>query len=190
MAGAATILAAGYTWYHFSGVKKIVDRIQETKFYLDQARDNLSKGKLPSQTLGFLREAVKAYLAFPGSNFVVDKAFDVVDGAVDAHADEANAIIATAYTKIRDLIQQGGDKHVTQRTVQILSLLRDLREQLQPASLELRQRVEKYEVKKRVNEALAAAATLGAATMEKIPDLYDRFRPQVRLSWHICRYFR
>jgi hypothetical protein len=36
----------------------------------------------------------------------VDQVFDVVDDKIDAHAVEANALIATAYTQVRDIIQR------------------------------------------------------------------------------------
>jgi len=151
--------AAGYTWYHFSGVRKTVDRIQGAIVFLDQARDNLAKRKQPSQVLWFLRWAVKTYLSFPGSNFVVDQMFDAVDSKVDAHADEANALIATAYTQIRDLIQQDGGKI---HTAQILGVLRNLTKELQPKGLELKQKA---------NEGFAAAT---AATKAKIRDSLNK----------------
>jgi len=115
--------------------------------------------------------------------------FDNIDDAVDTHADEANAIITTAYTKIRDIIQQDGGKRVTQHTFQILGVMQDLVKQLQPTSLELRQIAEKYEVEKRVNEGMAAAAALRDATMARLPDLYGQLRQKVRLSLHIFLFF-
>jgi len=154
--------ATGYTWYYFSGVRKTVDRIQGAILYLDQARDNLSKQNKPSRVLWLLRQAVKSYLAFPGSNFVVDQVFDVVDSQVDAHADKANAVIATAYTQIRDLIQDRGKTH----TVQVLAVLRNLMKELQPKGLELKEMAEKYEVERRVNEGFAAATTVTKAKIQ------------------------
>ena len=50
------------------GIKKTVDRIQATMFYLEKTGDNLSKRKLPSKALEFLRQAVKFYIVFPESN--------------------------------------------------------------------------------------------------------------------------
>lgn len=160
------MVVQGYTWYYFSGARKIVNRIQEAIVYLDQAHDNLSKHKPPSQVLWFLRRAVKSYVAFPGSNFVVDQVFDAVDDKVDAHADEVNALIATAYTQIRDIIQKDEGK---QHAFQILEVLRNLMKQLQPKSLALKQRVtERYEVeKKRATDGLAGAT---AVTKAKIQD--------------------
>ena len=40
--------------------------------------------------------------------------------------DEANAVIARAVTEIRDLIQEDGEKLVTQHTFRILGAIRDL----------------------------------------------------------------
>jgi hypothetical protein len=91
-----SVVVQGYTWYYFSGIRNTINRIQDPIVYLDQARDTLSKRKPPSQVLWLLRRAVKSYVAFPGSNFVVDQVFDAVDDKIDAHADEANDLIATA----------------------------------------------------------------------------------------------
>lgn len=152
------MVVQGYTWYYLSGVRKIVVRVQEAIVYLDQARDNLAKRKPPSEVLWLLRRAVKSYVAFPGSNFVVDQVFDVVDDRVDAHGDEANALIATASTQIRDLIQQDGKQHA----VLVLGILRDLMKQLQPNSLELKEQMaDRYEVgKKRATDGLTAATAV------------------------------
>ena len=154
----------GYAWYHFSGARKIVARVQEAIAYLDQARDNLAKRKPPSEVLWFLRRAVKSYVAFPGSNFIVDQVFDAVDDKVDAHADEANALIATAYTEIRNLVEQDGKQHA----VLILGVLRNLMKQLQPKSLELREQVaEGYEIgKKRATDGLATATAVAKAKIQ------------------------
>jgi hypothetical protein len=154
----------GYTWYHFSGVRKTVARVQDAISYLDQARDNLAKRKPPSEVLWFLRRAVKSYVAFPGSNFVVDQVFDAVDNRVDAHADEANALIATAYTQIRDLVQQDGKQHA----VRILGILRNLTKQLQPQSLEFKEQMaERYEVEKnRATDGLATTITAARAKLQ------------------------
>jgi hypothetical protein len=158
------VVIQGYAWYHFSGARKLVVRVQEAIAYLDQARDNLAKRKPPSEVLWFLRRAVKSYVAFPGSNFVVDQIFDAVDDKVDAHGDEANALIATAYTQIRDLIQQDGKQHA----VQVLGILRNLTKQLQPKSLELKEQMaERYEVeKKRATDGFATATTVAKTKLQ------------------------
>ena len=177
-----SVVIQGYTWYYFSGLRKTINRIQDAIVYLDQARDTLSERKPPSQVLWFLRRAVKSYVAFPGSNFVVDQVFDAVDDKVDAHADEANALIATAYTQIRDLMLQDGGK---QHAVRILGVLRNLMKQLQPKSLELKEQMAgKFEVgKKRATDSLA---TVTAVTKAKIQDskLFDQ--QKVGLSRHIA----
>ena len=158
------MVVQGYTWYYFSGLRKAINRIQEALVYLDQVRDRLSQQKPPSQVLLLLRRAVKSYVAFPGSNFVVDQVFDAVDDKVDAHGDEANALIATAYTQIRELIQQDGGK------LEILRVLQNLTKQLQPNSLELKEMAEKYEVKKRLDDGLTAATAAIAVAKAKLQD--------------------
>ena len=161
-----SVVVQGYTWYHFSGVRSLVVRVQNAIVYLDQARDNLAKRKPPSEVLWFLRRAVKSYVTFPGSNFVVDQVFDAVDDKVDAHGDEANALIATACTQIRDLIQQDGKQHA----FLVLEILRNLMKQLQPKSLELKEQMaERYGVeKKRATDGLATAVTVSRAKLQDL----------------------
>ena len=168
-----SLVVQGYTWYYFSGARKIVNRIQDAVIYLDQARDKLDKRKPPSEVLWFLRRAVKTYVAFPGSNFVVDQVFDVVDDKVDAHGDEANALIATAYTQISDLMLQDGKQHA----VQILEISGNLMKQLQPKSLEIKQRMaERYEVEKtRASESLATATAVAKAKVQD-SKLFDQLQ--------------
>ena len=169
------MVVQGFTWYYFSGIRNTISRVQDAIAYLDQARDTLSKRKPPSQVLWLLRRAVKSYVAFPGSDFVVDQVFDAVGDNVDAHADEANALIATAYTRIRDIIQQDGKQHA----VLILGVLRDLMKQLQPKSLELKQQMaERFEVEK--NRATDGWATATTAAKEKIQEskLFNQIQQQ------------
>lgn len=173
------MVVQGYTWYYFSGLRKAINRIQEALVYLDQVRDRLSQQKPPSQVLLLLRRAVKSYVAFPGSNFVVDQVFDAVDDKVDAHGDEANALIATAYTQIRELIQQDGGK------LEILRVLQNLTKQLQPNSLELKEMAEKYEVKKRLDDGLTAATAAIAVAKAKLQD--SKVFGQLQKVW-VSRY--
>ena len=99
---------------------------------------------------------------------MVDQIFDAVDSKVDAHADEANALIATACTQIRDLMQQDGGKV---HAVQILGVLRNLTKELQPKGLELKQMA---------NEGVAAAK---AKIRDSLNKRFDFFAAYCRYSW-------
>ena len=86
----------GYVWYINSGFKRAVDTVKPTLGFLTDTSAELGK-KAPSHVLSHLRQACKAYLAhLPGSGLLIDRGFDALDDVVDAHADEANAIIGAA----------------------------------------------------------------------------------------------
>ncbi|KAF8971052.1 hypothetical protein BDZ97DRAFT_1334661 [Flammula alnicola] len=87
--------------------------------------------KAPSQVLGYLRQAAKAYVSYvPGAGFLVDRTFDAIDDAVDAHTDEANTIIRKAYDDILNVVQRDGNNHKTSSAVEILSITRRLLKEL------------------------------------------------------------
>ena len=61
----------------------------------------------PSQALSLLRVAVKTYVqGYPFAPFLVDRAFDAVDGAVDAHAKEAALVIENLSAKMSGITEQ------------------------------------------------------------------------------------
>jgi hypothetical protein len=69
---------------------------------LAHARD----GK-PSLALPLLRVAAKTYVqGYPLAPFLVDRAFDAVDGAVDAHAKEAALVIENLGAKMSEIVEQ------------------------------------------------------------------------------------
>ncbi|KAF7977760.1 hypothetical protein HWV62_40655 [Athelia sp. TMB] len=110
LCGGFIVVAGGYTWYHFSGVKQAVDATRGMTTYLAKSKESLSTaGKASSNAaLAYLRGAAKSYAAIvPGAGAVVDAAFNSVDEVFDAHQEEASAITQRAYEELQRVIGPG-----------------------------------------------------------------------------------
>lgn len=118
----------GYTWYHFSGVKKAVFAARAAKMYLEETKQQL--GSKPINALSSLRQAAKSYVAIiPFAGILVDKAFDSIDEAVEAHSDEATAIATKTYEDLLDVIAEHDEKAGPRTALKILQILsRDAKE--------------------------------------------------------------
>ena len=161
-----------YGLYHYTGLKKAVDTFGPAVGYLTQARDRLATDKIPSHALNYLREAAKAYVAYiPGAGFLVDRTFDRLDETVDAHAEEANAIIGQAYTDIVQIVQQGGNRHETFSVLEILSVCRRLVKELGALGLKAGQPLaERLELDKKMAAVSASASSLVETVKAKSPE--------------------
>ena len=57
VAGGAVAFVMGYTWYHFSGAKTLVNTSKQTQAYLDQAKQTISqKAPEPNEAFRWLRD--------------------------------------------------------------------------------------------------------------------------------------
>jgi len=105
LCGGLIVLAGGYSYYHFSGLKKIVDAARSFSVYLageSKASSNVA--------LAYLRKSAQSYVAsVPGAGLLVDSAFDWVDEAYDAHQEEASVITQRAYDEIQSIVRNGGN---------------------------------------------------------------------------------
>lgn len=127
---AATKHAKGYAWYRYSGVHHLVERFKPAMTFLGQTNRELGK-EAPSHVLKHLRAACKAYVAYlPGAGFLVDKAFDGIDDAVDTHTLEANDIIAEAYQNVLAVVSRNRDAPDGKSAVEIMSIARQLAKDL------------------------------------------------------------
>ncbi|KZP34266.1 hypothetical protein FIBSPDRAFT_1035342 [Athelia psychrophila] len=105
--GGLIVVAGGYTWYHFSGVKKAVDATKGMRTYLSKSKESFSnEGKASSNiALAYLRSAAKSYAGLvPGAGAFVDAAFNSVDEVFDAHQEEASLITQRAYDELQIVI--------------------------------------------------------------------------------------
>jgi HPt (histidine-containing phosphotransfer) domain-containing protein len=120
----------GYAWYRYSGLHHLVERFKPAALFLAKTRSELG-AEAPTHVLRHFRAACKAYLAhLPGAGFLVDRAFDSIDDAVDAHAQEANAIIATACHKVSMIVARKRDAPDGNSAVEIMSIARQLAKDL------------------------------------------------------------
>ena len=107
-----------------------MDTVKPTLGFLTDTSAELGK-KAPSHVLSHLRQACKAYLAFlPFSGLLLDRGFDALDEIVDAHANQANAIIGAAAADVLAVVQRDGNKHGTGAVVDIWRIMRRLLEDL------------------------------------------------------------
>lgn len=127
VAGGATVFLAGYTYYHFSGVKSAVQMtVQATdqlKTYRDQvmesARATTQKIKQdPSAVLQHMRSLVKSYAGFiPGLSGSVDTVFDELDQLHEQHGEKMDEILAKAKDELVDTVQNGNTDWTTAQKV-------------------------------------------------------------------------
>ncbi|TFK44541.1 hypothetical protein BDQ12DRAFT_717682 [Crucibulum laeve] len=134
VAGGSAVLAGGYTWYHFSSVKKAIDASKAAKDYLAQTRQSIVDHKATNQVLVYLRQASKAYVSIlPGAGIYVDKVFDSVDQVVAAHSDETREIAIDTFNQIQAIIQEH-DKSSLQTAFKVMSVLKKQAPRLQALS--------------------------------------------------------
>ncbi|KAJ6104556.1 hypothetical protein N7523_010876 [Penicillium sp. IBT 18751x] len=110
LAGGAAAFSAGYLWYHFSGVKTLVNTSKQTQAYLDQAKQKIvEKTPEPNEAFRWLEDTVKSYaVLIPGARGYVDTAFEDLKRIQNDHHKEFDEIISDAYNELRDITQNEG----------------------------------------------------------------------------------
>ncbi|KAE8394380.1 hypothetical protein BDV23DRAFT_147826 [Aspergillus alliaceus] len=110
IAGGAVTFVAGYTWYHFSGAKKLVQTANQTEAYFREAKKTVAqKTPEPNEAFGWLRDTAKSYASFiPGAKGYVDTAFDDLEHIRRNQGKEFDAIIRDLYNELRDVSKKGG----------------------------------------------------------------------------------
>lgn len=109
VAGGASALVVGYTWYHFSGVKSAVQTSNKVRDYANSGVQKLKESTPePNEALGYLRDTASSYAAFvPGAKQYVDGAFDQLDTIRQKHGDEVDKIVREAYRELQDVANGG-----------------------------------------------------------------------------------
>ncbi|KAJ6032759.1 hypothetical protein N7540_003491 [Penicillium herquei] len=110
LAGGAVALVTGYTWYHFSGAKTLVNTSKQTQAYIEHAKQKVAeKTPEPNEAYCWLRETVKNYAVFiPGARSYVDTAFDDLDKIRKDHGQEFDEVVKNAYTELNALFTKEG----------------------------------------------------------------------------------
>ncbi|KAF7114913.1 hypothetical protein CNMCM5793_000683 [Aspergillus hiratsukae] len=109
IAGGAVTFLLGYTWYHFSGAKKLVQTANQTQKYYNEAKKKVAeKTPDPDEAFGWLRDTAKTYASWiPGAKPYVDQAFDDLEEIKRKHGKEFNAIVSDAYKDLREVTKKG-----------------------------------------------------------------------------------
>ncbi|KAI5117766.1 hypothetical protein M0805_005197 [Coniferiporia weirii] len=128
VAGGATVVLAGYVWYHTSGLKTAVQTSKEVKAYIQSTRDSVvararETAKNPSQALAYLRGIARSYATIiPGASGYVDKTFDELDALHEQHGSEMDSILKEATDELQRVAGEGGaDTKTATRIYEILS---------------------------------------------------------------------
>ncbi|KAJ7594712.1 hypothetical protein C8J56DRAFT_927460 [Mycena floridula] len=122
--GGSMVVAAGYTWYHFSTAKKLVDASKNLSTYIRLALPAQKDSTMPppNAALAYLRSVAKGCVGIvPGSGFLVDQLFDKVDKVYETHQETASAIILQAYSEVVALEKTGDKWQTYTRVAQILN---------------------------------------------------------------------
>lgn len=98
---------SGYSYYHFSGAKTLVDSARSVKSGVVSAKNQLvEKTPSPNEAITYLRNISKSYVALvPGASKYVDKTFDSLDELSQTHGEEVNAIVSKAVSELQDTIK-------------------------------------------------------------------------------------
>ncbi|KXG52238.1 uncharacterized protein PGRI_085220 [Penicillium griseofulvum] len=110
LAGGAAAFLTGYTWYHFSGAKTLVNSSKQTQAYIDQAKKTITeKTPEPNEAFIWLKDTIKSYAVFiPGARGYVDTAFDDLDKIRKDHGKEFDEVVKNAYTELKELSNKEG----------------------------------------------------------------------------------
>lgn len=126
------IHSTGYALYHWSGLSIVVDGIRRVTGKSERKSDAQNETTL--QLFSALRMLAKSYVAtVPGAGILVDVAFDQVEGIVDAHQEEARAILKTAMEDIQIAVKAHG-KNSKAAAWDVLIILRDKLGQIQASA--------------------------------------------------------
>ncbi|KAJ3984440.1 hypothetical protein F5890DRAFT_1554081 [Lentinula detonsa] len=121
--GGLVVIGAGYTYYHFSGLKRVVDASKQLRVYLEQTKQSVAN-KHPNEDLNYLRQLVKFYVAVvPGSGFAVDRLFDTVGEIIEEHQKEASEILANALSEVEGILKQKDQLTNTELAARIMAVV-------------------------------------------------------------------
>ncbi|KAK5253939.1 hypothetical protein LTS06_001745 [Exophiala xenobiotica] len=109
LAGGATALLIGYSWYHFSGAKSVVNSVHQAKSYVNSAfKKTTEAAPEPNQAVEWLRDTVKSYTKMiPGASKYVDSALEDLEKIRQKHGEEVDQIIKETYNELKDTTNKG-----------------------------------------------------------------------------------
>ncbi|KAJ3911170.1 hypothetical protein F5877DRAFT_86365 [Lentinula edodes] len=121
--GGLAVFGAGYTYYHFSGIKRAVDVSKQFRVYLEQTKQSIIN-KHSNEALDYLQQLMKFSVAVvPGSGIAVDILFDSVGQIFEEHREEASAILAKAQEEVESIIKQKNQLMNAQQAAQVMAVV-------------------------------------------------------------------
>ncbi|KAI4179075.1 MAG: hypothetical protein L6R41_008047 [Letrouitia leprolyta] len=110
LAGGALVFLGGYSYYHFSGAKTLVNAAHTTRgtvqTYTQQFKDANPE---PSEAIRWLRSTAQSYAGLiPGARGYVDTFFDDLDAIRQKHGNEVDRIVKEAYNELKDNVASEG----------------------------------------------------------------------------------
>ncbi|TVY88575.1 hypothetical protein LAWI1_G006277 [Lachnellula willkommii] len=122
LAGGALVFAAGYSYYHFSGAKSIVNAASATKSKFKSLTNSVSESAPePNEALKWLRSTATSYAAFiPGGKSYVDTAFKDLDAVQEKHGPEVEKIVAKAYGDLKEVSKNGLSMETVTKSWEVL----------------------------------------------------------------------
>jgi hypothetical protein len=113
---------AGYSYYHFSGAKSIVNAASATKSQFKKlTKDLQSSTPEPNEALKWLRNTATSYAAFiPGAKAYVDSAFNDLEKVQEKHSKEVEQIVNKAYTDLKKASQSGMSMETAAKSWEII----------------------------------------------------------------------
>ncbi|KAI9048885.1 hypothetical protein LZ554_006739 [Drepanopeziza brunnea f. sp. 'monogermtubi'] len=109
LAGGALVFLGGYSYYHFSGAKSIVNAASASKAQLQKLTQGIQdKAPEPNEALKWLRSTTQQYAALiPGAKGYVDSAFNDLDKVQAKHGEEVDKIVAESYKELKEATKSG-----------------------------------------------------------------------------------
>ncbi|KAG0646601.1 hypothetical protein D0Z07_7568 [Hyphodiscus hymeniophilus] len=122
LAGGAIVFGLGYSYYHFSGAKSIVNAASSTKNQFSKLTQNIQdSAPEPNEALKWLRSTATSYAAFiPGAKSYVDSAFNDLDKVQANHGKEVEDIVNNAYKELKQATKSGMSVETASKTWEIL----------------------------------------------------------------------
>lgn len=99
----------GYSYYHFSGAKSIVNAASTTKSQFNKLTQYLQNtAPEPNEALKWLRQTATSYSAFiPRAKSYVDSAFNYLESIQSKHGEEFDKLINDCYKELKDATKKG-----------------------------------------------------------------------------------
>ncbi|TQS35681.1 hypothetical protein Golomagni_03891 [Golovinomyces magnicellulatus] len=102
-------LVAGYGFYHFSGIRKVVVSASGTQEKLKSIAESIKdKAPPPNEAVEWLRNTAYFYAYFiPGGRDYVESIFQSIDSIQQKHSEEFNDIINQTYVDLKEVSKDG-----------------------------------------------------------------------------------